>query len=92
MDDLIYDASDAVFNWTFINSCLLLQTAYSQQKAFNGILGIYSTTEENSDRLVTLNTVQLPAIIRKIDNIEKKINNLPDVIDKAIQKSLKEGS
>ena len=79
MDDLIYDASDAVFNWTFINSCLLLQTAYS-------------TTEENSDRLVTLNTVQLPAIIRKIDNIEKKINNLPDVIDKAIQKSLKEGS
>jgi gas vesicle protein len=89
MDDLICDASDSVYNWTFINTCLLLQTGYSQHKVFNGILGIYSTTEENSDRLVTINTVQLPAIITKIDNIEKKINNLPDVIDKAIKKSLK---
>lgn len=89
MDDLIYDASDAVFNWTFINSCVILQAAYCQQKSFNGILGIYSTTENNNEKLTTLNTVQLPAILTKIDNIEKKINNLPDIIDKAIQKSLK---
>jgi hypothetical protein len=51
-----------------MNTFVLLQSVYSQQKAFNGILGIYSTTEENSDNIINIKTVQLPAIFTKIDN------------------------